>query len=849
MPFPSSTAARHDQLSPQGSGVWNTPVALHENSHQTYGFWGKDAKSRYERFVKEGPRTVLGPMPVSKFLDNFMDRQRIMHFHPDMPASEGAFTEVFDREISCEEDIYEPLLRVLNRETAANAQRCPGFAFLNTSTKADMQHGRKGSTKPDVCCYSKDHLDKLDLSEDNSKSNTDMGFAAMVIEVKAKAGCDFARDPPESYTGRQRATWQFILNPDLYTAEELDEAKRAFGQNMTYATEIFARQHRHALFSVSLSGSSARFIRWDRAGAVVTAAFDILESPENLCQFLWCFAWLSDAGRGYDLTVGVASAEEEEIFRSAIEKHVKLQLGKVKGPVKYAIQRGLRDHYQPGVVSVLVMPTVENQRQPGLQSSRRILVSRPLSYPLSLVGRATRAYWAVDADTRKVVFLKDTWRHHPSSTTAEGGEPVPETEGDILTVLHGAKVCNIPPMEHHGDVPYAEWVRDDRRSEGWTLKFLKVAQRTRTQDYLAKGWVCGAGRLDFRIFKHTHYRLVLGVVGYSLLRLSGTQELLHSSYNAFRALCDAHSKAGFLHRDITPGNIILVRMPDGNPWRRAYLVDWEFARHAGALRTQELHEISLKWQFTSRKVASGIPGPHTVQDDMESLLYTVLYSAILWLPYSLGPKDSLKDIMASIFDGYQNIGHRTVGGFGKLINSLQVSHGGFRETDKFQWDSPDFKMWLDTLLGYMAPSAIPYIPAEVHGGKWNPSQVEEFWSDFLAWKGDTLPANDRRKELPEELRPDASRTVRSKPFQATIPSPTRPPTLRAKRDGSRSPERRPRLPEKRPRLEPSYTAVSLMLTSAVERRRLQFPTPPLRLRADTSMRTATSHAKRFTGRS
>ena len=75
-----------------------------------------------------------------------------------------------------------------------------------------------------------------------------------------------------------------------------------------------------------MSGSRARLFRWDRAGCVATESFDIRTHPELLCDFLWRFSQTSNAGRGHDLTVEVATAAEEVLFHDCIRAHVRSQL-------------------------------------------------------------------------------------------------------------------------------------------------------------------------------------------------------------------------------------------------------------------------------------------------------------------------------------------------------------------------------------------------------------------------------------------------------------------------------------------------------------------------------------------
>jgi hypothetical protein len=49
-----------------------------------------------------------------------------------------------------------------------------------------------------------------------------------------------------------------------------------------------------------------RFIRWDRAGAIVSESFDYIKSPHILVQFFWNYARLPSDRRGYDSTVSAA---------------------------------------------------------------------------------------------------------------------------------------------------------------------------------------------------------------------------------------------------------------------------------------------------------------------------------------------------------------------------------------------------------------------------------------------------------------------------------------------------------------------------------------------------------------
>ena len=154
-----------------------------------------------------------------------------------------------------------------------------------------------------------------------------------------------------------------------------------------------------------------------------------------------------------------------------------------------------------------------------------------------------------------------------------------------------------------------------------------------TDTYIEEPWVCGYRALHKRkIIKRIHYRLVLDIAGYPLLRLKGTRELLSATYDAFigmrwssfsgsspltasTALRDASEKCRRVHRDVTPGNIILFqhRIDRSNPNRKhqlsrtGYMVDWDLSRAAEAGSTAPRDEFDysvLIWPLTAAVLLS-----------------------------------------------------------------------------------------------------------------------------------------------------------------------------------------------------------------------------------------------------
>lgn len=277
-----------------------------------------------------------------------------------------------------------------------------------------------------------------------------MGFVAFYFEIKATKGQDYFSDPPEDASPGTIAEWRFIK--DNFEGEHLYN----LGQTVSYAVEMCKRQHRYCCYSVSISGPLARFIRWDRAGAIVSRAFNYRERPDILCEFLWCFSQVSDVVRGYDLTVEPATPEQEVSFRNAIEAHLRTQLHSDASVMEHIA--ALKEHYQPNAVTAVYLPCDPNFSD---EESRYLLVSRPIAVPLSVAGRCSRTYWAYDPALSKVVFLKDTWRYGdpvlPGSTETAAADDL-EREGNVLIQLVAKGVRNIPNVIHHEDVPETKLV-------------------------------------------------------------------------------------------------------------------------------------------------------------------------------------------------------------------------------------------------------------------------------------------------------------------------------------------------------------------------------------------------------
>ena len=121
---------------------------------------------------------------------------------------------------------------------------------------------------------------------------------------------------------------------------------------------------------------------------------------------------------------------------------------------------------------------------------------------------------------------------------------------------------------------------------------------------------------------------------------------------------------------------------------------------------------------------NAVDGKHSVQDDMESLLYVILYCALLWQPHNL-TKDDLRTIVARFFDDCSvGRGGHLQGGDAKLVNSVDR-----RYTMNIRFRDAALDDWLLEVLNFHSP--LP-IYGNKYDGKWSdPTHLDTFWAEFL----------------------------------------------------------------------------------------------------------------------
>ncbi|KIP01929.1 hypothetical protein PHLGIDRAFT_122921 [Phlebiopsis gigantea 11061_1 CR5-6] len=210
-------------------------------------------------------------------------------------------------------------------------------------------------------------------------------------------------------------------------------------------------------------------------------------------------------------------------------------------------------------------------------------------------------------ETQVLVFIKDQWR-----PIAPGAHPELETYDRlrehsvacVATCLGGGDVC---------------------------LKDKRV-QRTLTHTLLPNN--IGIDNSD----RH-HTRLVIKEIGRPLSQYPNTIELMTIMYHALLGHSEAWEDAGVLHRDISPGNIMIdVNSPANS--LQGFLNDWDMCKYKEDLdnNVPALPGRSGTWATLSALALQYPQKPHEVADDLESAVYVLLQMALRFQRHSKTPR-------------------------------------------------------------------------------------------------------------------------------------------------------------------------------------------------------------------
>ena len=323
-----------------------------------------EADPRVKSLVEEFRSTILGPMDPGDFLDAFFPGKYygkyygnpwkrpndILRCYGAVPPTATYRQFIVDPLVShCHHDIqlissshnlFSSLvslrykIKVLNKTSVWGFRPSGNIVFCD---RAKLPKSKRDHMPAIVAVN-----ERFQFVVDESKSSDkpleidDMGLVEYFITVQADRKDDFFHDPipgmpfdpkkPSLHT-------HFVALSHIFDPEEREKAEHRLEQMIKRIVDIWNQQSRTHIFSVSIAGSMARFLRWDRSGTIVTNAFDIRQKPELLKDFQTLYYRSSREARGYDTTVSWAGRSEEH------EKPEEESEGSVESEVEVANPR------------------------------------------------------------------------------------------------------------------------------------------------------------------------------------------------------------------------------------------------------------------------------------------------------------------------------------------------------------------------------------------------------------------------------------------------------------------------------------------------------------------------------
>ncbi|KAG2363798.1 hypothetical protein BDR07DRAFT_1281251, partial [Suillus spraguei] len=219
-----------------------------------------------------------------------------------------------------------------------------------------------------------------------------------------------------------------------------------------------------------------------------------------------------------------------------------------------------------------------------------LIIPQPVAKGYPLVGRWTRTCPAFDILNKTVVMFKDSWRVSIKDVLPEG---------ETYRLLKLKKVRNVATCIAFHDVIHPV-----------------PQQNTQTVKFRNAKWACP----NQAVTPHTLHRLVLDIVGEKLTDFESSRQLVQSVRDALVAHHDAFENAKILHRDLSVGNIVIYR-------GKGFLIDWDLAKLLIIQGPRQTTRTGT-WQFMSAHLVKNIDAVHGVEDDLESSLYVVLWTAL-----------------------------------------------------------------------------------------------------------------------------------------------------------------------------------------------------------------------------
>ncbi|KAM5542916.1 hypothetical protein V8D89_003300 [Ganoderma adspersum] len=638
---------------------------------------------------------------VDSFFENF--------FPPNASTSKKAVPNIFKgapTTFTSEKAMYKWLCDRLN-----NSGQFKGKVFVNTGYKPDPNDDTRQAI--DCGMYLSETAPAIGFTALGEESRRNIWSA---LELGMECKVHDSADP---------------LPGDGNSEPTTEGGKSVWAQLLSYAALVFKFQKRLFHYIVIFFGKYSRILRFDHSGIVATEKIDYTteEGGARLTQFFVRYCRFQAKNRGHDPTAIRINGKD---FKAKDKEEGLAELAAEMRKYGQEVSELLpKDHVPP-----LFNKTLDEQwpwwrlevYDEVTESCHYFAVGKPHFYAGGVVGRGTCGYIAVpldennkptplrirkdgkttllnkdddsaplDADNEKskdvyFVYLKDAWRvDHPGI----------EQEGAVLLALNRKEVQYVPTLVFHGDLD-----QDTASYNNWSVYHPEEDPQ------------------DCPLKAHQHYRLVVAEVGKPLSEFRNGMELVMAILCCVIAHKEA-CQAGYIHRDISAGNILLY--PNGNGGFVGLLNDWELSRGT--------------WQFTSVHALVDPGKVIMIPDDLESLFHVLLYFAIRFIPHNC--VTAIAELLVNYFDDY------TDGAEGQTSGQMKyhAMHNGEIDITLIANRKPK-----DVLRFY-----IPMKPEEHNAGAAKPMKLHPLnalIAELLGWFKALYALDEAKQEDAEDMADD-----------------------------------------------------------------------------------------------
>ncbi|KAI0648470.1 hypothetical protein C8Q79DRAFT_1102892 [Trametes meyenii] len=637
-------------------------------------------------------------LPLAKFQSTLLPLPRPGSTQSHLMPRARDFTKIAG--LRSEKEISRNFAAIVNGKSGKEPKGiCPGYKIALSEDRYDLKDEKR--LKVDGALYHEDDIPKDGRPRWEKQR--------LLVEFK-------------------RGATQYDPFHDMETTTVMtDDRKEVYGQIGDYVAHAFACQQRTALFLLLVMGTMARMTRWDHSGVIYTDAIDYVENSAALRDLIWGFTLLPPEKQGFDLTASVISTDTDDYnLMDDVALPQETDLPFDEGSPVPARATG-----EPAPVFAYVREMFAKSLPndwprwrllvPTPAGPRTFLVGKPVFQAPGPIGRCTRGYVALDPDSKRFVWLKDTWRPN-----YRGVDP----EGNVLQKLRDLHARNVPTFVCHGDLDgqdtqSPQFFQPTKRTKRQKLAHNATVPSTSLPFVSEGAALFGVQRAkdgkveciesafddgeDVRLRHLRHYRLVVAEVGLPLQDFTCGRELVSVIRDCIRAHSDAAtSDAKMLHRDISIGNILILPTTEtredrsSRVVRRGMLTDWELAKPLcddSSQESQRQPERTGTWQFISAFSLDNPAVPMKIEDDLESFFHVTLYVAVRYMRHNCG---GVNFFLTDFFDSYSTKadGKYYCGSTKRItLTRGQISLTG---NDELSFEDKDgTPHWLDTMLSDM----------------------------------------------------------------------------------------------------------------------------------------------------